>query len=167
MQGWAEFDGEATFFFFLWSSAGSQGCRLSFVLFQHQTVSPHGGHEKKSRGITRECLPLHVPPFCLSSSISSSSSPFLLTSLVLYFLLGSIPREGKWNCFLGSMSKSARSQLPECSYLLCVLLEGFTALNSCLCGFDRLILKLKQRQSDQWMKSNVILASYWWCTVKK
>lgn len=104
------------------TGAGSRRWRLSFVSSQHQTVRPHRGHEKKSRGIMRECPP---PPWPSLLSLLLHLLPptpphthhFLLTSLVLYFLLGSIllQREGKWNCFEGSME----IPLPEWSCLLC------------------------------------------------
>lgn len=56
MSRWLQTQCDGGTTFFLWTS-GSWGRRLSLVSSQHQTVSPHRGHEKKSRGITRECFP--------------------------------------------------------------------------------------------------------------
>lgn len=86
-------------------------------------------------------LPTHLlgPPLSLSSpsSISSSSSPsypFLrLTSLVLYFSLGSILRqtERKWDCFPRSMAiplgvnvQSARVTLASLRFTLLLFLHS-------------------------------------------
>lgn len=76
-------------------------CRPNTKLFVHT-----GGTKRKAGASAFPC----GPPFCLSSSISSSSSSlhllFLPTPLLHYFLLGSIlqQQKGKWNCFLGSMA---------------------------------------------------------------
>lgn len=116
----AQCDGGTMFFF--WTSIGTS-CRwqhLSFVLSQHQTGSPHRGHEKKSRGITR-VLPMALP------SVSPPPSPPLLpppSSLFFSYIPGALFFAGKHSpatggeveLFSGINGNSAWSKLPECSY---------------------------------------------------
>lgn len=62
----------------------------------------------------------------LSPPLPRSTPPFRLTSLLLYFLLGSQLKEGKWNCFRRSMAipLGVNFQGPCVD---CVVLEVYTA----------------------------------------
>lgn len=84
------------------------------------SVSPNRGHKEKKQGHHESPPPPPPPPVALPPVSPPPSPPlpllhcphlpFLLTSLVLYFLLGSVlqQQEGKWNCFLGSMAGPLR-----------------------------------------------------------
>lgn len=135
----AQCDGGTTFFF-LWTStgAGSRSRRLSLASSQHQTVSPHRGQEKKSRGITRE----RFPP-----------RPSLL-SLLLHLLLLFLPPTPPfflhpwcsifcWEAFFGNGRGSGivfwdqwrfRSESTSRVLLFTVWSFRFTALLSVLCS---------------------------------
>lgn len=89
-------------------------------------LSTQGAREEKTGHHERVFPPwtsLLFPSLSLasSSSISSSSSPhspLILTSLVLYFLLGSVLWKGKLNCLSGINGNSCQSKLQD-SYLPC------------------------------------------------
>lgn len=128
MQRWA-----ASVFFFSRAStgSGSWGLRLSFVSSQCQTVHPHRGHAKKSRGITRVCFP---PRPSLLSLLLHLLLLFLpLSSYIpgaLFFAGKHSPATGgEVELFGGINGNSASGRLPECSCLLCGPFR-FTALLS-------------------------------------
>lgn len=109
------------FFFFLWASTGSGSWGLSLVSSQCQTVHPHRGHAKKSRGITRVCFP---PRPSLLSLLLHLLLLFLpLSSYIpgaLFFAGKHCPAMGgEVELFGGINGNSASGRLPECSCLLC------------------------------------------------
>lgn len=140
-DGQAHCDGAAVFSFcYLWRStgAGPRGRRLSSVSSRNQTVSPHRGHEKKSRGITRECFPpwpsllsllLHL---LLLFFLPSPHSPFLLTSLVLYFWWEAFSGNGRGSGIVFWDQWKFRSESTSRVLLFAVWSSRLTALSSAL-----------------------------------
>lgn len=121
-----------TTIFFQW--AGSRGWRLNFTLSRHRTVHPHGGREKKSWDIMRECPPPPVALPSVSPPPSPPSRPPPLPqkqrqthththSALSSYIPGALFFAGKHSSATGGevelFEGSMESPLPEGSCLLC------------------------------------------------